>query len=125
MLSIDEIAAAANEYLRIPDDNVDMPDRVLWWTLRSLYEDFRRGVLSKEAAQKMKQDAVMQHTRDRAQYAGARELVQHQAEMWMRVENAARDYAKGNGRTPEGDALFEAMYGKTLKEVNYEREHST
>lgn len=117
MLSVEEVSAAANNYTNIPDDNVDMPDRVLWWTLRSVYEDFRRGVLQKDAAMQMKRDAIQQHLKDSGQLSMFRAAVMDQAEQWSRIEQAADAYAKSKtGRTPEGDALFTALYGPVLRE---------
>ena len=118
MLSVEEVSAAANSYINIPDDNVDMPDRVLWWTLRSVYEDFRRGVLSKDAAMQMKSAAIQQHIRDVGKFRMFRESLDYQVEQWRRIEQAAEAYAKSEtGRTPEGDALFTALYGNVLRET--------
>ena len=100
MLSVEEVSAVANSYINIPDDNVDMPDRVLWWTLRSVYEDFRRGVLNKDAAMQMKRDAIQQHLKDSGQLSMFRAAMMDQAEQWSRIERAAEAYAKSKtGRT--------------------------
>lgn len=118
MLSVDDISMAANSYANVPDGDVDMPDRVLWWTLRSVYEDFRRGVLAKDAAAQMKRNAVQQHIQDVGKFRMFRDSMNYQAEQWKRIERAAEAYAQSKtGRTPEGDALFTALYGNVLKEI--------
>ncbi len=118
MLSVEDISIAASVYMNVPGAEVDMPDRVLWWTLRSAYEDFRRGVLDKDTAAQIKRGAIQQHNIDAGQFAMFRAAMKDQAEQWMRIEQAACAYAKSEtGRTPEGDALFIALYGNVLPEV--------
>ena len=114
-MTVEEIATAASDYSCVPDDSIDIADRVLWWTLRGVYEDYRRGVLRLGAAQEMKNNALAQYRLDAGQMSMLRGLTKAQAERWKEVEVAARNYATGSGRTKEGDALFASLYGEVLK----------
>ena len=116
-MTIDEVAVAANQYQNIPDGSVNLADRVAWWSLRSIYEDNRRGVISKEAGVEMKRNIISQHIKDTNELAMLTKVEKYQAEQWRRIEQAAETYAKSaTGRTPEGDALFTALYGPVLKD---------
>lgn len=114
--TIEEIASEANIYHHLPGENLPMPDRILWWTLRSIYEDFRRGSLSKNEAVEMKKTAVIQYKKDSGQLQRYHDLMREQAEYWKSIELSARAYALSNERTAAGDQFYKTVYGCELKE---------
>lgn len=97
-----------------PDENLPMPDRILWWTWREMYARFKSGKISKEQGEKEKNAASRIYLRDRAKYDDYLRATMRTAELFKRIENAATAYIKSGNRTPEADALYEALYGISL-----------
>ena len=79
-------------------------DRLLWYRLRDIYGSVRRGERSKEDGAKLKEDAVREYVNDLAQF-------QRNTLLWTRIEQAGIRYAKSDGRTPEADEFYKAVYG--------------
>lgn len=98
-----------------PDERLPMPDRILWWAWRDMYQRFKSGQITKEQGEAEKKKASQQYLRDRAMYDEYTKTTEHFASLWKSVEAAATNYAKSNGRTPEADALFEAVYNARPK----------
>ena len=113
--SAQNIQLQAYDSTKLPDAECPLPERVLWWAMRDIYARFKSGQISKDAGEQLKQKAMQNYARDRTQYDTLRRIERHQAETWMRIENAARVYAKSGSRTPEADALYQAVYGCKLK----------
>lgn len=117
------IQIQAYDTTQLPDKDCPLPERVLWWTLRDTYARFKAGQISREAGEQLKQKAMQCYAKDKANYDMLTSIVQHQADMWARIENAARDYAKSDSRTPEADAFYEAVYGCKLKDAPLAKEN--
>ena len=83
--------------------------------MRDMYARFKAGKVSKEQGETERIAAEKLYRRDRAKYDLYTSTVQNITSFWKRVEEAATDYAKSNGRTPEADALFEAVYNAIPK----------
>lgn len=98
-----------------PNEKYPMPDRIFWWTLRDMYQRFKAGKITKEQGDSERKTAEKLYRRDRAKYDLYTSTVQNITSFWKRVEAAASDYAKSDGRTPEADALFEAVYNAIPK----------
>ena len=111
------VQVCAYDTTATPDVDCPLPERALWWQLRDVYAKYRAGTITKEVGEQLKQKAILIYEKDRKDYTSMRDIVQHQAEMWGRIESAARDYAKSNNRTPEADAFYEAVYGCKLKDA--------
>ena len=101
----------------MPDPECPLPERALWWQLRDVYAKYRAGTISKDQGEKQKQAAMRVYERDKAQYSSLQRVQQHQAQMWVKIEQAGREYAKSNNRTPEADTFYEAVYGCKLKDA--------
>ena len=115
--STQNIQLQAYDSTTLPDADCPLPERVLWWTLRDVYARFKAGQISKDAGESQKRTAMQNYAKDKARYDMLTSIAQHQANMWTRIETAARDYAKSNSRTPEADAFFEAVYGCKLNDA--------
>lgn len=98
-----------------PNEKYPMPDRIFFWALRDMYQRFKAGKITKEQGDSERKTAEKLYRRDRAKYDLYTSTVQNITSFWKRVEEAATDYAKSNGRTPEADALFEAVYNAIPK----------
>ena len=99
-----------------PDAECPLPERALWWTLRDIYTKYKAGTITKEVGEQQKQKAMQTYAKDKASWDMTRRIVQHQAEMWSKIESAGRDYAKSENRTPEADNFYSAVYGCKLKD---------
>lgn len=98
-----------------PNEKYPMPDRIFFWALRDMYQRFKAGKITKEQGDSERKTAEKLYRRDRAKYDLYTSTVQNITSFWKRVETAASDYAKSDGRTPEADALFEAVYNAIPK----------
>lgn len=98
-----------------PNEKYPMPDRIFFWALRDMYQRFKAGKITKEQGDSERKTAEKLYRRDRAKYDLYTSTVQNITSFWKRVEAAATDYAKSSGRTPEADALFEAVYNAIPK----------
>lgn len=98
-----------------PNEKYPMPDRIFFWALRDMYQRFKAGKITKEQGDSERKTAEKLYRRDRAKYDLYTSTVQNITSFWKRVEAAASDYAKSSGRTPEADALFEAVYNAIPK----------
>ena len=98
-----------------PNEKYPMPDRIFFWALRDMYQRFKAGKITKEQGDSERKTAEKLYRRDRAKYDLYTSTVQNITSFWNRVEAAASDYAKSDGRTPEADALFEAVYNAIPK----------
>ena len=98
-----------------PNEKYPMPDRIFFWALRDMYQRFKAGKITKEQGDSERKTAEKLYRRDRAKYDLYTSTVQNITSFWKRVEAAASDYAKSDGRTPEADALFEAVYNAIPK----------
>lgn len=97
-----------------PGENLPMPERILWWAYREMYAQFKAGKISTEQGKEMQKAISRQYTRDRIKYDDGMNAMKRTAELFRTVNNAATVYVKSGNRTPEADALYEALYGVTL-----------
>ncbi len=104
-------AAYAGE---LPDSNLPMPDRVLWWSLLELYGRFRDGKITQAEGERFAREIQQQYDADYSKHDLNESLIAAQAKMWQSVETAATEYAAE--RTIEhADKFWEAVYGCKLK----------
>ena len=114
--TVDEIRKAAFNWSELPPDDLDMPERILWYAFANLYKRFQDKELSKEQGEKLKSRIMVQYQKDRAACDTRNRIVQAQADMWKRVELAGSKY--GTERSIEAaDAFFEAVYDVKLKPI--------
>lgn len=121
------IAYAARDVL--PDREVmrswSDSTELTYYRLREMYRQYRSKTITKEQGEKQKAEILRQHSlalRNAEQAAHDREgllrQIRHHAKLWSRIEHAGTAYAlSAHGRTAEGDALLEAVYGCRPKEV--------
>lgn len=113
-MTVDEIKMAAFNWRDVPPQDLDLPERCLWYALANLYRRFRDGEISKIMGETMTQKLVSTYHRDKTRYDTQRASIQAQANMWQCIEMAANRY--GLERTTEAaDAFVEAVYGVKLK----------
>lgn len=118
-----EIARLASAQVELEKSGlVEMPDRILFLTLRDLYRAHKEGSLSLDSCKQMKAEAIRQHRKDKSDMEWYRKQVMQLGLFWQKVESAGTVYAKSDGRMPEGDALYEAVYGMRPRDRK-ERDH--
>ncbi len=99
-----------------PDERLPMPDRVYFWAMRDMYARYKAGKITKEQGEAELASARKTYYKDRARYDGYVAMTEHVTSLWKTIEAAATDYAKSNGRTPEADAFYAAVYGSKPKD---------
>lgn len=102
-----EISFERAAYLRQPmPDGLCLSEQKAFLALRFLYAEFDRGVISKEQAALEKQKVIrrMEHE------IKIDKLNERIAQLWKRIENAARKYAM-NPTKKTADAFYAKVYG--------------
>lgn len=114
-MTLDDLTKMA--YLeRMPDiHDLKLPEWALWFRLRDLYRDFRQGQVDKEQAEQKKSALLAQYNQDRKDWFNAKEVMDHQAKLWKRIEAAGAVYAK-EPTVENADKFFEAVYSCPRKD---------
>lgn len=114
----EELSASANAAADIsPAMDMSMPDAVLWLMMYCIYHDYKSGKITAEQGKKLKQEAYKLYTRNDAEYDITKRIIKQRANMWIQIDRAATAYAHSK-RTPEGDALYEAIFNCKLKRID-------
>lgn len=98
-----------------PDERLPMPDRIYFWALRDMYARYKAGRITKEQGEAEVAAARRVYMRDYAKHNDYITQTRHTATLFKNIEAAASAYAKSAGRTPEADALYEAVYNSRPK----------
>lgn len=100
----------------VPDQEMTCPERALFYTLKDIYEDFRKGVLSKERGETLKNRALRQFDLDKGAFDSAFRILRDNAELWKSIELEGNHYRLE--RTLENaDAFVEAVYKVRMKQT--------
>ncbi|MBR4874129.1 MAG: hypothetical protein IKV50_09140 [Clostridia bacterium] len=113
-MKIEEISQYAAHEEMPPEANAR--ERLLWYTLRDVYRDFRTGMSTKEQGELRKKQAIKEFEEETAYLERARKYMMANANLWIRIESAARAYRE-NKTIENADAFLEAVYGVTFHEV--------
>lgn len=117
--SEDDIARLAAAQVELEKSGLDeMPDRILFLTLRDLYRAHKEGSLDLDSCKQTKAEAIRQYRKDKSDMEWYRKQVRQRGLFWQKVEHAGTVYAMSDSRTQEGDALYEAVYGMRPRERN-------
>ena len=100
----------------VPDQEMTCPERALFYTLKDVYNDFRKGVLSKDRGETLKNRALRQFDLDQGAFDSALRILRDNAELWKRIETEGNHYRLD--RTLENADMFvEAVYGVRMKQL--------
>ena len=105
----DQIAACAARG-RMPDAPLTDYERLLWYELRDVYNDFRSGTATKEEGEQRKQNAINRFDHLTGQAEEDRKTVFRCAELWRKVEEAASEYRKAPS-LETADRVMNVIYG--------------
>jgi len=83
---------------------------LLYYRLRDVYRDFRRGTIKAEQGTQQKNLAIRQYRNDIEQSRLSGEILHQHAKMWQRIEQSATAYRKER-TTDNADRLLTALYG--------------
>ena len=99
----------------VPEQEMTCPERALFFTLKDIYESFKKGVLSKDRGETLKNQALRQYDIDKGAFDSALKILRDNASLWKQIEMAANHYRLD--RTLENaDIFIEAVYGVKLKQ---------
>lgn len=102
-----ELSFERAAYLREPmPDGLYLSEQKAFLILRILYAEFDRGVISKEQAALEKQKAIRQMEHE----IKIDKMCERIAQLWKRIEDAARKYAM-NPTRKTADAFYAKVYG--------------
>lgn len=106
----EEIKQAAFDWNVPVDDTLPMAERILWYSLREIYRNYRDAKINKSEGERLANDALKQYRMDSALLAMQRLQIQHQAEMWRDIERAGSIYRLDKS-IDNADAFVDAVYG--------------
>jgi len=110
MSVIDDVRLSAYNQDKDPAESWKMPELVLWYAFRELYQNFRSNKLTKKDAEQQKVEILKRYEVQKTEYETMKNIVRKQAEMWQNIELAGDRY--GTDRTLEhADAFIQAVYG--------------
>lgn len=113
-MTIDEISQFAKK--QTEPDGLNVAATILYCRLKDIYADFKTEKIDRKQGEERKAKAVAEYEQNLAEAEQHRSYILHTAEMWRAIESAAIRYAKSGNRTPEADALMEAIYGVKMKD---------
>lgn len=105
----------------MPDDAMTCPERALYYALRDIYSDYKRGIITKAKGEELKLKAMRQFEFDNQSISSAIKILKSHAEFWKSIEMASSRYRLE--RTLENaDAFLEAVYKVPIKAEYLEKE---
>lgn len=107
-MTTDEISRAAMTGCK--PDGMNSAERVLWFELRDVYEQFRQELITRKQGEKYKDDILRQFEMDLSGIKEAERIIRWHADFWKRIEAAGIAYSMAEQRTPEGDDFYRAVY---------------
>ena len=98
------------------------PERALFYTLKDIYDQYRKGIISKSNGESMKNKAMRQFDLDDAALKSALIILRQNAQLWQTIETAGSAYRQ-NRTLENADVFISTVYGVRMaqKEENNER----
>lgn len=105
-----------NEWLRkqTARNGSEWPETLLYYRVRDLYRDYRKGRVERSDAEAAKRKVMQQYDRDVAERTLLSELYAQNAARWKAVEQAVREYTH-RPSVDTADRIVEALYGMGRK----------
>lgn len=101
-MTIDDISKYAYADT-MPDTTMTVPELLLWYQLRDVYNLVKRGRWTTPAGQNAKEKCVQAFDMHQSLYEWHNKL-------WQRIEHAAKNYTS-NPSIETADAFYKAVYG--------------
>lgn len=114
-MTVNEIKMAAYDETKLPQPELPIAERLLWYALRDIYQRFRNGSLTRDQGDRLAIDAVKQYQTDSAQYRLLSRIAENNASTWKNIEMAVYTYQHGKTHSDEINAVIEAIYNCKLK----------
>lgn len=118
-MQVEEILKAAAKGVA-PDEELQCPERCLFYAMQDLYRRYRDGLIAKSDGEALKADILQQYKRDRSNYDLKNALIKNQATLWSKIELSASRYAK-DPTIEHADAFMESVYGVRRLQTPEER----
>lgn len=111
-MKCEDIAVLAARNEQLPEDRTRAcaADKLLWYKLRDIYNEYRIGVITADVGAEKKSAAMLEHDKYVADIVMMTELIDKHAELWKRIEAAGNAY-RLNPSIETADAFLEAVYG--------------
>ena len=95
------------------------PERALYYTLKDIYEQYRKGFISKSNGEALKNKAMRQFDIDTDALLSAMHILRQNAQLWQTIETAGSAYRQ-NRTLENADVFISTVYGVRIaqKEEN-------
>ena len=101
----------------LKEGNYAYPELLLYYMLRDIYAGYRKGIISAEKGEALKNEAMKQFEMNTQELMSVRRILKQNSEMWQTTEQARSNY-RLNRTLENADALVEAWDGaKARKDV--------
>lgn len=110
IMSPEDIKQNAYNWNLNVDQTLPMPERVLWYSLREIYRNYKDAVITKAEGESQVEDAMKQYRIDSTVLALQKMQIAHHAQMWKEIEIAGSTYRLDKS-IEHADAFVEAVYG--------------
>lgn len=108
-MDIDELSRHAKRGEDPDELDLHGPERLLFFELRELYRQHKKGEIVPQVGAAKKRKAVAEYDRFAMKLADADKVIAYEANFWKRVELSAKEYT-ANPSIETADAFFEAVY---------------
>ena len=105
----------------MPEEAMTCPERALYYALRDIYSQYRKGIITKSKGEELKLKAMRQFELDNQAVSSAIRILKEHANFWKSVETAANHYRLERS-LENADAFLEAVYKVPIKAEYLERE---
>lgn len=112
MLKDDIIKCAVSGQL--PQVDMTCPERALYYTLKDVYDNYRKGLINKAQGEAQKNKALRQYDLDCGAFTSAMRILRDNAKLWQQIELAANHYRLERS-LDNADAFIEAVYNVNIK----------
>lgn len=92
------------------------PERALYYALKDVYDNYRKGILNKAQGEAQKNKAIRQFDLDTGAFTSAMKILRDNAELWRRIELAGNRY-RLERTLDNADAFIEAVYSVKVKQM--------
>lgn len=108
-MNLDELTMSAYKESMPDVSELTVPQWLLWYRLRDVYMDYKRGSKDAQGAEAEKKRILRQYDQDCKDWMNAKDVWNHMSQFWKYVEPSAQAYAK-NPTVENADRFFEAVY---------------
>lgn len=97
-----------------PNEPMNMPEMLLYMTMRVITLEFKYGIIGKDTASTLKTKAIADYKSNLVDYQNGIDCAHRIADLYKRIELATSTY-RLDKTIDNADKLMEAIYGQSLR----------